>query len=231
MDKNTFDSDKFLAELGEDARINTYNFINVAIIILFVLIVGMSFFIIKGDSVNDEGTTEKEKFLLPTMSTFLSGDYTQYLSNEYYTNFPGSEVFFKLNKTVKRFQGINLKAKDNTTYESSIETTQNTTITVSVTEPPITTQTQSQTQPPATTTEATTVIPVTTTSPPETTTAPVTTTEETTTTTVPETTIETTIDTTNTSEDSDVLDEIDFPELTTETTTEMTIAYTSIFVT
>lgn len=109
-EKQIDNADSTLRSMAADARRGQFNFINVAVILMFVLILGVSFALLRNSSDPDEETVK------PTIMGIYDGSYTSYLSKSYENALPGKSLLARINGFFSHIYG----AKSLNTHQNFI---------------------------------------------------------------------------------------------------------------
>lgn len=110
IDKGVSEADSTLRSMAADAKRGQFDFINVAVIALFVLILGISFALLRNNSDPDAETVK------PTVMGIYDGSYTSYLSKSYENALPGKSLLAKINGLFSHIYG----AKSLNTHQNFI---------------------------------------------------------------------------------------------------------------
>lgn len=109
-DKGVSEADSTLKSMATDAKRGQFDFINVAVITLFVLILGISFALLRNTGDPDSETVK------PTVMGIYDGSYTSYLSKSYENALPGKSLLAKINGLFSHIYG----AKSLNTHQNFI---------------------------------------------------------------------------------------------------------------
>lgn len=109
-DKKSAATDKTLKSMGDDAKRGQFDFINVSVIGLVVLILGLSFALLR-----DTGDPDAET-VKPTVMGLYDGSYTSYLSKSYENALPGKSILASVNSFFSNIYG----AKKYNTHQNFI---------------------------------------------------------------------------------------------------------------
>ncbi len=109
-DKKSAATDNALKSMGDDAKRGQFDFINVAVIGLVILILGLSFALLR-----DTGDPDSEA-VKPTVMGLYDGSYTSYLSRSYENALPGKSILASVNGFFSNIYG----AKKYNTHQNFI---------------------------------------------------------------------------------------------------------------
>lgn len=98
-DKKAFETDSALKRMGDDAKRGQFDFINVTVIGLVILMLGLSFALLR-----DTGDPDAET-VKPTVMGFYDGSYTSYLSKSYENALPGKSILASVNSFFSNIYG------------------------------------------------------------------------------------------------------------------------------
>lgn len=90
-EKSTHLTDEEFKKMSSDAKKGQFDFINVSVIGLFILILGVSFALLR-----DTGSAQQSA-VKPSVMGFADGSYAQYLSRSYENALPGKSVLADIN--------------------------------------------------------------------------------------------------------------------------------------
>lgn len=94
------EGDIVLHKIGKDAVVGEYNFINVAVIFLLIMIMGISFALLRN---TDEYVENNNKI---SAETVLNGKFTKKLSKNYMKRLPGKQLLFDTHNIFAYAYGI-----------------------------------------------------------------------------------------------------------------------------
>lgn len=109
-DKKGAATDSTLKRMGDDAKRGQFDFINVSVIGLVILIMGLSFALLR-----DTGDPDAET-VKPTVMGLYDGSYTSYLSKSYENALPGKSILASVNSFFSNVYG----AKKYNTHQNFI---------------------------------------------------------------------------------------------------------------
>lgn len=102
-EKNEEDSSKgdiVLHKIGREAVVGEYNFINVAVVFILIMIMGISFALLRN---TDEYIENNNKI---STETVLNGKFTKKLSKNYMKRLPGKQLLFDANRVFSYAYGL-----------------------------------------------------------------------------------------------------------------------------
>lgn len=94
------EGDIVMHKAGRDAVVGEYNFINVAVVFIVILLMGISFALLRN---TDEYVENNNKI---TTETILNGKFTKKLSKNYINRLPGKQLLLDANKCFSYVYGI-----------------------------------------------------------------------------------------------------------------------------
>lgn len=94
------EGDVVLRKIGKDAVIGEYNFINVAVVLILIMIMGISFALLRN---TDEYIENNNKI---STETVLNGKFTKKLSRNYMKRLPGKQLLFDANRVFSYVYGL-----------------------------------------------------------------------------------------------------------------------------
>lgn len=109
-DKKKAATDNALKSMGDDAKRGQFDFINVSVIGLVIIILGLSFALLR-----DTGDPDTEA-VKPTVMGLYDGSYTSYLSKSYENALPGKSILASVNSFFSNIYG----AKKYNTHQNFI---------------------------------------------------------------------------------------------------------------
>lgn len=100
-DKTYFsEGDIVLRKIGKEALVGEYNFINVAVVLLLIMIMGISFALLRN---TDEYIENNNKI---SAETILNGKFTKTLSKNYIKRLPGKQLLFDTHRIFSYTYGL-----------------------------------------------------------------------------------------------------------------------------
>lgn len=99
-DENSSEGDIVLRKIGKEAVVGEYNFINVAIIFILIMIMGISFALLRN---TDEYIENNNRI---STETVLNGKFTKKLSKNYMKRLPGKQLLFDTNRIFSYAYGL-----------------------------------------------------------------------------------------------------------------------------
>lgn len=102
-ESNKADSDKgdvVLRRIGKEAVVGEYNFFNVAVIFIVIMLMGISFALLRN---TDEYVENNNKI---SAETVLNGKFTKRLSKNYMKRLPGKQLLFDMNRVFSYAYGL-----------------------------------------------------------------------------------------------------------------------------
>lgn len=94
------ESDAVMHQIGKEAVVGEYNFINVAVVFILIMIMGISFALLRN---TDEYVENTNKI---SAETVLNGKFTKKLSNNYMKRLPGKQLLLDTNKFFSYAYGL-----------------------------------------------------------------------------------------------------------------------------
>ena len=96
----SFEGDIVMRKISKEAVVGEYNFINVAIIFILIVIMGISFAVLRN---TDEYIENDNKI---STETVLNGKFTKKLANNYMKRLPGKQLLFDTNRVFSYAYGL-----------------------------------------------------------------------------------------------------------------------------
>ena len=96
----SLEGDAVLRKIGKDAVVGEYNFINVAVVFILIMIMGISFALLRN---NGEYIENNNKI---STETVLNGKFTKKLSKNYMKRLPGKQLLFDANRVFSYAYGL-----------------------------------------------------------------------------------------------------------------------------
>lgn len=94
------EGDVVLHKIGKEAVVGEYNFINVAVVFLLIMIIGISFALLRN---TDEYVENNNKI---SVETVLNGKFTKKLSKNYIKRLPGKQLLFDTHRIFSYAYGL-----------------------------------------------------------------------------------------------------------------------------
>lgn len=94
------EGDAVMHQIGKEAVVGEYNFINVAVVFILIMIMGISFALLRN---TDEYVENTNKI---SAETVLNGKFTKKLSNNYMKRLPGKQLLLDTNKFFSYAYGL-----------------------------------------------------------------------------------------------------------------------------
>lgn len=94
------EGDVVMQKIGKEAVVGEYNFINVAVVFILIMIMGISFALLRN---TDEYVENNNKI---SAETVLNGKFTKKLSNNYMKRLPGKQLLLDTNKCFSYVYGL-----------------------------------------------------------------------------------------------------------------------------
>lgn len=99
-ENNLSEGDVVMHQIGKEAVVGEYNFINVAVVFILIMIMGISFALLRN---TDEYVENTNKI---SAETVLNGKFTKKLSNNYMKRLPGKQLLLDTNNIFSYAYGL-----------------------------------------------------------------------------------------------------------------------------